>query len=250
MHNTPSQKYSSGVMMIPRGVPLYSIAWAAALLPFIASHVSYLLAASAGHVEWCMPYWDSCTSISATGRELPEKIWFKLVMIPGALLSMLFWYCIAAWRRQAADTRLPKSLWSMPLLGTIAALSLIVYTIALGEEGDAYQNLRRTGVVLAFAFTYLAQLLLTRLIGELGRLKNDRHLLLWHSRLFALSSLLLAVGVFSLILDAMLGTDYDRVEDAFEWILALLLNCYFAAVALCLRHDPAVLSLQINKTRP
>ena len=42
------------------------------LLPLVCVHTTYLIAASHGHVPWCVPYWDSCTSISATGRQLPE----------------------------------------------------------------------------------------------------------------------------------------------------------------------------------
>ena len=40
-------------MQFPR-LSLPALAWLAALLPFITIHVSYLLAASQGHVEWCV----------------------------------------------------------------------------------------------------------------------------------------------------------------------------------------------------
>ena len=47
-----------------RAVPLL-----AALLPFFAVQFTYLVAAGHGLVDWCNPYIDSCSSISAAGRK-------------------------------------------------------------------------------------------------------------------------------------------------------------------------------------
>jgi hypothetical protein len=228
-----------------RGLPLHYIALAAALLPFITIHVSYLVAASAGHVEWCVPYWDSCTSISATGRQLPEKIWFKSGMIPAALATMLLWWCAADWRKRAAPTHHSVALAAMPLLGLIAACSLILYTAALGEEGGAFRLIRRAGIVLSFAFTFISQTLLTRLIGELAHLRADAWLQRRYHQLLALLLLLLTVGIVSVILDGMLGADYDRIEDAFEWVMALMLNLYFVMLAQVWRRERAVLTTSV-----
>lgn len=223
--------------MQARGFPLHRLAWVAALLPLLTTHLSYLLSAYHGHVEWCVPYWDSCTSISATGRELPAKLWFKLGMIPAALCAMALWFLAADWRRLAGPTRHPRSIRALPLVGGVASLFLILYTGALGEQGDAYRDIRRTGVILAFALTYLAQLLLTRLIGELAEARADAFLLAWYRRLFGLMAVLLAVGVLSVVLDATLGPGYDDIEDAFEWVMALLLNLYFAGLAIVLGRE-------------
>ena len=46
-----------------------------ALLPLAAIHLCYLLAAYLGHVPWCLPYVDSCTSISAAGRAKAVTAW-------------------------------------------------------------------------------------------------------------------------------------------------------------------------------
>lgn len=103
----------------------------------------------------------------------------------------------------------------MPVLGCTAAIFLILYTAALGE-GESFRFMRRAGATLAFTLTYLAQLLLTCLIGELAREKNNENLIRWHQRLLSISLFMLLIGVISLILDAVLGTNYDRMEDAFE----------------------------------
>jgi len=223
------------------GLPLHYLAWAAALLPFITTHLAYLIAAGMGHVEWCVPYWDSCTSISATGRQLPEKIWFKAGMIPAAMVTVLFWWCAAGWRRRAAPTDHRVALMAMPLLGSIAACALILYTAALGEEGDTFRLIRRTGIVLSFALTFISQTLLARLIGELARRRADEWLQRKYRGLLGLLLLLLATGVLSLVLEGISGAVYDRVEDAFEWIMALLLNLYFAMLAPIWKQERAVL---------
>jgi hypothetical protein len=57
---------------------------------------------------------------------------------------------------------------------------------------------------------------------------------------------MLLIGILSVILDVVLGTNYDRMEDAFEWTLALLLNIYFAALALCWRCEDARLVVRIG----
>lgn len=224
-------------------VPLSTIAFAAALLPFVTTHVSFLLAATFGHVDWCIPYWDSCTSISATGRQLPEKLWFKAGMVPTALLTALLWWCAARWRRLAGPTRYPHRLAMLPWLGALAALALLIYTVALGEAGAAYQELRRSGVTLSFALTFIGQVLLTQLVGELAALREDGSLARAAQQQLRLLWLLLGLGVLSLVLDAVLGPGYQRYEDAFEWWLALLLNGYFLLLARLWQREGARLVL-------
>lgn len=65
------------------------IALLAATLPFFAVHLTWLLAASYGLVEWCNPYIDSCTSISATGRHAPASYVFRATMLPAAVVLAL-----------------------------------------------------------------------------------------------------------------------------------------------------------------
>ncbi len=62
----------------------------AALLPFFAVHVTFLVAASYNLVDWCNPYLDSCTSISATGRKPPASYLFRAMMLPSAVIMMAY----------------------------------------------------------------------------------------------------------------------------------------------------------------
>ena len=212
------------IMQKPR-LSLVSLAWPAALLPFITIHVSYILAASQGHVEWCMPYWDACTSISATGRQMPEKLWFKLGMLTAAGVTALLWWQLG---------RSTGKSGTMVILGILACVFLTMYTLALGVEGDTYQRIRRIGITLSFAFTFLAQLLYTRFLGQRSKSSHDPLTFGWSRFLLGLITALLIIGILSVVLDAALGERYDDYEDAFEWILALLLNSWFAGLAMYL----------------
>ena len=185
------------------------------VFPIIVINITYLVSASEGYVPWCVPYWDSCTSISATGRSGTAFFIFKATMIPAAILLM--WYWILAARKL---DRFGNTAHTIPVIGVIGAIFLIVYTIALGAVGDMFQLQRRVGIIVFFTFTYLAQLLFTRRVEKLALSDPTRPIQL------TLCSTVLAIGLLTLILDVTIE-NYDDYEDAFEWIIALLLQCYF-----------------------
>ncbi len=200
----------------------------AGLLPLATYHLCFVIAASVGHLPWCNPYIDSCTSISATGRQAPEMLVFKGLIIPAAIIIAGFWALASRWLQQFGELRdHPVTRW-MGCLGTTAALFLVVYTVALGIEDDAYRPLRRVGALLSFTLTYLAQLLLTL---QLRRLRSafPRQFPAWPIPVLSgICAILIATGVISLLLDGFYPA-YDRIEDAFEWGFALLLNVFFVA---------------------
>jgi len=205
-----------------RRLSLAHFALLTAALPFVCVHLSYLLAASQGHVPWCVPYWDSCTSISATGRELPEKILFKLMMMPAAMCAMAFWWLARHWLRLRAQRHAATVVW----LGSVAAGFMLLYVAALGE-GSAYRWARQVGIILFFALSYLAQLLfLYHALRTQVRLQPAEHQVLrW--QLYG-AVLVLAIGIGSVLLD-LLHPHYDDMEDAVEWILMLCITVQFAS---------------------
>lgn len=202
------------------------IALLAALLPFFAVHATYLVAASHGLVEWCNPYIDSCTSISATGRHPPASYLFRATLLPAAVIMMAYWWVNHAWIK-ALGRKHPRyrsgTNNAMLLLGVIACLGLIIYVTVLGESGDAWARARRIGTALFFSFTYLAQLLLLYQLRcvEINVARS------FVNAMFIVSVVLITLGVLTLILDAWNEQWYNSVEDAFEWVLSLLLQANF-----------------------
>lgn len=205
------------------------VALLAALLPFFAVQATYLVAASHGLVDWCNPYLDSCTSISATGRKPPASYLFRATMLPSAVIMMAYWWLnhvwiSALWRK--AGARPTRGLHWMLALGVLACIGLILYVTVLGEDGEIWRRQRRIGVVLFFSLTYIAQLLL---VGQWWRLRPQLPSVpdLPLRGMWLLCSMLLAAGVLTVLLDAWDENYYETVEDAFEWVLAMLLQTNF-----------------------
>lgn len=201
----------------------YAAAWVplvTGLLPIFAINGIYLAAAAQGHVPWCVPYWDSCTSISATGRAGAGFYLFKGLMIPAAVLLATNWWVCRAWVAvQFGGVRTRDRI--MFVTGVVAAVCLVLYVVALGAAGDALRLQRRIGVILYFTLTYLSQLLLA------SRLRGTDRLVTWQLRL---AGLILGIGLLTLILDLTLP-NYDDYEDAFEWVIALAVHVNFLLIA-------------------
>lgn len=222
------------------------VALCAALLPFLAVHATYLVAASHGLVSWCVPYIDSCTSISATGRHPPASYVFRATMLPAAVVLLAYWWLTAAWLRAriGAAGNAARYLPAMRWLAVIASIGLVLYVTVLGEAGDRWQQQRRVGVILFFSFSYLAQLLMW---GILHRAASALpHLRAMTLAMGGLCALLLLLGLLTVYLDARDPQAYDEVEDAFEWWLALLLQCNVLLGYLMWRRD----GWRLGVTRP
>lgn len=190
-----------------------------ALLPTLAIHLNYLLAASEGSVPWCVPYWESCTSISATGRNGLAYYFFKATMLPVAGLYWLYW--LAAQRTLSDFGYQGKAIAT---LGTIAVIALVTYVLALGAVGDSFQLTRRIGIIFYFTFTYLCQLLILWQLNRLSIADPSRNMQL------VLLLLILLIGLLTVVLDLVMS-DYGAIEDAFEWVIALLLHSNFLLAA-------------------
>lgn len=196
-----------------RTIPL--LALLLGTLPIVAINATYLIAAAEGYVPWCVPYWDSCTSISATGREGTAFYFFKATMIPMAFLYGWYWKL----------TNITLGFFgyrgkSIQILGIISAIALICYTLALGIVGDNFRLTRRIGIIIFFTLTYLCQLLVVYRTGKLNIPDSTRH---WQ---LLTCALILGVGILTLLLDLMLD-NYDDFENAFEWVIAILIHLNF-----------------------
>lgn len=213
------------------------VALLAAVLPFAGVHLTWLLAAFLGLVEWCNPYIDSCTSISATGRRPPASYLFRATMLPAAVVLAAYWWCSYSWLRslsgETAGAGLRSLRWMLGL-GLVASIGLILYVTVLGEAGDVWRRQRRAGTVLFFSFTFISQLLLSAQLRRLApRLPACQALArsMWY-----LCCILLALGILTLVLQAWYHAFYDSVEDAFEWVLSLLLQANFLLGYFCWRR--------------
>jgi len=153
-------------------------------------------------------------------------------MIPTAIVMILFWQVSYQWLLALGDDKN----WQtriIPWIGIIAALSLILYTTVLGASGDLFRLQRRIGVIIYFTFTYLSQLLLTRRVGRINQISNAIPVKIYKMQVNLVISVL-TIGIVSLLLNIFYSS-YNEIEDAFEWILALLIHGYFLVMYFAFR---------------
>ncbi|NZA28440.1 hypothetical protein H0E84_18860 [Luteimonas sp. SJ-92] len=202
-------------------IPLWPVPLAIAVTLVAAAHLAWWISVRAGHVPFCVPYIEGCTSISRAARHGLGNQLFRLLVLPCALLVGLHWWLSARWLRLRGRG---GAVNAMIALAWIAALALGVYATFLGTEGEAYRFLRRYGVIVFFGCSYLAQLLFLRLAGDAGAL--DR---VSRTGMTAVCVAMLVLGVVHVIAAALIGGSalQDRLENALEWHLGVLLVGWF-----------------------
>jgi hypothetical protein len=201
-----------------------SLAWVPLAIVFLAvtgTHLCYAIAVYLEQIPACIPYWDSCTSISRTGRLLPGKLIFKAFMLPMAMLSLLFWYVLSRWMLRYVGCG--TLLWYLGLIGN---LFVIAYIVALGESGESYQRVRRVGVTLYFGLTLFAQLWFIYLARRTLCARFGMAVRRIVNLMYGLMVLTFLVCIISVVLSAAYS-GYHRIDDAFEWNIALLMNVHF-----------------------
>lgn len=208
-------------------LPLWPLPLFCALLPVLAVHGAWWLSVRDGHVPPAIPYLDGSYSISRVARHGWGNDLFKLLMLPCATLQALAWLLLRQWLRGLGAARGG----SLPFLGLLAAVFLSLYALYLGSEGEVYRALRRYGVTVYFAATYLALLVALRALpAEADRLRR-------HWQVIALG--MLALGLCSVTATGLVADPglKDRIENLLEWQLGLWLTAMFLAWSFAWRNQ-------------
>lgn len=203
-------------------LPLWPVPLLCAALPLAATWIAFALSVQGGHIEACNPFWDGCTSISRAARHGLGNAVFRALVLPAAMLQVLLWWLLRHWLRGRG--RDPGAVLSA--LGLVAGAFLVLYATFLGTEGAIYQLLRRYGVTVYFAATYLALLLALR---HLHRPPADA----LYRPLLGIALAMLALGIASTLATAMVAAEAmrDRIENVLEWQLGVWLTAMFVLVA-------------------
>ena len=135
------------------------------LAPTLAVALAYAISAGTGQVPTCVPFFEGCTSISGAARRDPSIHLFRAMMLPTATLMAAYWCLVHAWLGRLGDRGRARG-W-ITGLGAVGALFMVLYVVFLGTDGEAYELMRRYGVTVYFAFTALAQLLLSARLQRL-----------------------------------------------------------------------------------
>lgn len=196
-----------------------------AVLPAVAVNVCYLIAAQRGHVPWCIPYVDSCTSISAVGRDSPESHVFRATIIPTAVFMMIYWRLNYEWFK-TLNSQMRTWNRSMLYCGIIGSIGIIVYTTVLGAVGQEYYLQRRLGVTTFYFFTLLAQLIMTSQVSVVAKRRPAPVSVGVIRSLIAICAMVATLGLIN-ITSGILYEGYGDIDDAIAWTVTLVILAYF-----------------------
>ncbi|MDH5765526.1 MAG: hypothetical protein OEZ38_05865 [Gammaproteobacteria bacterium] len=198
------------------------------LLPPVAANLAYIISASAGHVPWCIPYIDGCTSISRAARHGHALFVFRALMMFYAVLLLWYWWTVKHWLIQL-DHNTINAARLIYWLGVIGALFLVIYIDYLGSSGDVYRFLRRYGVIMYFSLTPLAHLLMLK---QLKRLSLTRTEVVTGKKVqtyqLLIITLIVLLGIVHVIINYA-GLKSDQTQNIIEWNYALLMTLFFAS---------------------
>lgn len=198
-----------------------------ALWPVLVVHGGYAVSIQQGDVPACNPYWDGCTSISRAGRHGWANHLFRGALLPYTTLLAASWWISQRWLRSLGW---PGSRW-MLAFGWTGALFMALYLTFLGSEGESYQLMRRYGINVYFGGTFAAQMLLLVRLRSLARARPAATPA-WLVPALALAALgVLASGAAFLVVKYGLALGTDRLENALEWNVALLMQAFLLIVA-------------------
>lgn len=179
--------------------------------------VGYLISVEGGYVPGCFPHIEGCTTISQSGREGLSFFIFKAVMIPAAVVTMIYWLLTHHWLRSLSDKS--ASVTVVTTLGLVGGIFLIIYLTFLGSDGDVYRMMRRYGTIVFFLFTFIAECMLAvkcRRIFERNWVVVVKLILC-----LAVSMELVVHGIAKWLME-----DTRWIEDSTEWRSATILTFY------------------------
>lgn len=225
-------------------LPVWPLPLSVAALLVVAAHLAWWLSVRDGHVPACIPYLEGCTSISRAARHGPGNHVFRLLVLPCTALLALHWWSAARWLALRGAVR--GTGWLL-VLGIVAAVALAVYATFLGSEGATYRFMRRYGVIAYFGASYLAQLLFLRM-GRAAGAPDGR----LRTVMVSICGLMLAVGVGSVAASALVHDPLlkDRIENALEWQLGVLLVGWYLSQAWLWRRSGYRLRLVLDPGGP
>ena len=218
-------------------MPLWPLPLLAGLLPIVATLAALLLSIHLDLVPACNPFFEGCVSVSRAARhELPNHI-FRAMVIPAAVLQGFTWILCRDWLLELG-TPPTRKLRYLAGIGTIAALSLVIYGAFLGTEGQVYRWLRQYGTIVYFGLTCVSMLIAADAMRAPGRHRLSLSTGRLDHVLLGMLITLVSVGLINKFVAPLFEPEIaDRIENAAEWWAAAILCLVFLILAWYWRHS-------------
>ena len=177
----------------------------------------------------CFPLLDGCVSISATGRKAPGSFLFHAIMLPQAVLLAAVWCFTVLWLRSLNSQLRSSTAVAILLSGFVGALALIIYVTFLGTERPLYEFMRRIGIYFGFLGLALAQLFTAISLFRYTKSVPRTRLSTMAGSMLAICLATFGLGVVNIVLKAIFEDD-SAIENRIEWIVSILMQCYFVVM--------------------
>lgn len=207
--------------------PACPIAMVAALVPALLFPVTYLIAASLGHVDWCIPVLSGCTDITHTGLRYPESHLFRVMLGVSSLAIAATWALACEWMRLQAGEVTPRDR-RFRSLGVTAGLALFVGTTVLQGSENTLWSVHGLGANLYFLFGYIAVVIFTRRLREYdgtGGLTSERSLRVKILIMRAMTAMLVLVILFRVL-------GWREGRRVIQWLAAYAYLVYYYTLAM------------------
>ena len=194
-------------------------------LPLLTIIISFIWSANLNLINWCIPNFDGCTSISRVGRYEPVVYFFKPLMLIYAIFLGLFW---KNYYELLNFDNINISKFSL-LIAYCSILFLVLYIIFLGE-GKLYKFFRQIGIFIYIFFTVLTQIIFSNKLKSLSYFnKKFGYLIYYYSLILGLVGLLLFPFMIMKIIEI---TNFKNIVS---WNYFLLIQIYFLMIFLGLK---------------
>ncbi|MAK91358.1 MAG: hypothetical protein CMI08_14710 [Oceanospirillaceae bacterium] len=212
-------------MTVPQRIALLAV-----VLPFLTIGSTYGLSVAGGHVPLCIPWFDGCSTITATGVYYPAAYVFRAGLISTAVIAILWWYCVRAWLESVGHPQHHPWVHRLVAFATVASILLVASIAVLGEhmvpsrDHKFLWRFHTITAVLFFLTTAICQIVMTWRMRQLQQELNIKFSGIVFKQVLAVLQLLLILWL-AVIMIFDLNTD-GPIEIA-EWWLASLSSLYF-----------------------
>ena len=219
-----------------RALPLW-----AALVPLVTINVCYVIGVSLDHLPACIPYLSGCTSVSSTGRIAPESLVSKAGLLSSAVVLVILWLRCATFLQLGGQASARLTL--LRVLGVLAALFLVLYSVTLGLREEEYRILRRIGIDGFALSSLLAQILFIVLYRPM-RIDATQKLTRW---LIALCIALPLLGIAAEVAK-WAGVPRRAANNTVAWNAFVVISAYYAVLGRILWHHGFSSELRITSS--
>ena len=194
---------------------------------FVCINVTFVVSAGLGQIPWCFAYLEGCVSISKASREIPAQQIYRIFIMIGACLMILYWFLCGSWLKQLKDGDSRGQLFA--IIGVVSAVLLVVNVALFGDSEGVLKTVRRSCVAGFFILHTVAQLMFTAQLSKTVKQTSWPGLAQVVRAKFFICSAQLAFAV--LVVIAPLFEDRRFINNVVEWDFLLLMLCFYVATA-------------------